>query len=161
MTSPPSSGGTTTPASPRSGCRSIASSDSSETALDAVVNPLPAMTVTMTPEFAGLLASRESNLAVEGHTFFRPTGASTILRIPTWWRPREGFSKGQGNAYGSVVFGAIEYVSDSNQDFWGKDLLATLWTAPVRRAGIQSRSSLSLTAEQRSAIGRPSGRGRF
>jgi len=78
-----------------------------------------------------------------------------------WWRPREGFSEGQGNAYGSVVFGAIEYVSDSNQDFRGKDRLAMLWTAPVRRADIQSGFSLALTTEQRATIQRPSGRVRL
>jgi hypothetical protein len=136
MTSPPSSGRTTTPASPSSGCRSVASSDSSETALDAVVNPLPAMTLTMTPEFAGLPTSRQTNQAVGGLTFFRPTRAS-ILPIPTRWRPREGFSEGQGNAYGSVVFGAIEYVSDSNQDSRGRPCLPCFGRRPC--VGLASR----------------------
>jgi hypothetical protein len=84
------------------------------------------------------------------------------------------------NAYGPVFFGPIEYASDSNQDFRGKDLLAMLRTGAVRRLqllihpfwwrpeysslitkmeALASRLDLSLgellTAEQRAAIGQP------
>jgi hypothetical protein len=37
------------------------------------------------------------------------------------------------NVYASTFFGPIEYVSDSNQDFRGKDLLAMLRAGSVRR----------------------------
>lgn len=84
------------------------------------------------------------------------------------------------NAYGPVFFGPIEYASDSNQDFRGKDLLAMLRAGAVRRLqllihpfwwrpeyssliakmeALASRLDLSLgellTAEQRAAIGQP------
>ena len=87
---------------------------------------------------------------------------------------------GRVNTYGPVFFGPIEYASDSNQDFRGKDILSMLRAGTVRRLqllihpfwwreeysplitkmeALGSRLGVSLgqllTAEQWAAIGRP------
>ena len=112
--------------------------------------------------------------------FQRPVEAVSF-HMPTY-RPISHLRlrKRRVNAYGPVFFGPIEYVSDSNQDFRGKDLLAILragalprlqllihpfWWRPefssliTKMEALASKLDLSLgellTAEQRTAIGQP------
>jgi hypothetical protein len=62
--------------------------------------------------------------AVEAVSFHTPTyRAVGHLRL----------ARGRINAYGPVFFGPVEYVSDSNQDFRGKDVLDLLRNARARR----------------------------
>lgn len=112
--------------------------------------------------------------------FQHPVDAVSF-HMPTY-RPIGHLRLGRGrvNAYGPMFFGAIEYVSDSNQDFRGKQLLAMLQSGAPRRLQIlihpfwwrqeysplitkmealASRLGLSLsqllTPEQLALIGRP------
>ena len=67
------------------------------------------------------------------HRFGRPVHAVSF-HMPTY-RPvgHLDLQNNRLNVYGQRFFGPIEYVSDSNQDFRGKDLLAMLRTASPRR----------------------------
>jgi hypothetical protein len=74
----------------------------------------------------------ESAQRVEG-TFARPVEAVSF-HMPTY-RPvgHLRLARKRVNAYGPLFFGPIEYASDSNQDFRGKDIVALLRDGRGRR----------------------------